>query len=117
MCQQWVLVWVQRECEELRRNLEDSRKQLDSNDQMIRWLNNQVSTSIFVLLGAPLAAHGCNLQPVILESSIMTAVMLQVNEAQLHGVLTSKYSTNYRPALNGVSSTSATGISTCFPLR
>ncbi|EIE25806.1 hypothetical protein COCSUDRAFT_1459, partial [Coccomyxa subellipsoidea C-169] len=32
----------QAECEELRMKVEDSKKQLDSNDQMIRWLNNQV---------------------------------------------------------------------------
>ena len=40
----------------------------------------------------------------------------QVNEAQLHGALSSKYS-SYRPALNGVANTYATGVSTRLPLR
>ncbi|CAL8470011.1 g9553 [Coccomyxa elongata] len=70
----------QAECGELCKKLEESRKQLDSNDQMIRWLNNQV------------------------------------NEAQLHGALSSKYS-SYRPALHGVANTYATGVSTRLPLR
>ncbi|KAK9915645.1 hypothetical protein WJX75_002088 [Coccomyxa subellipsoidea] len=70
----------QAECEELRKKVEDSRKQLDSNDQMIRWLNNQV------------------------------------NEAQLHGAIASKYST-YRPALTGANNAYATGVSTRLPLR
>ncbi len=29
--------------DELKRKLEDSKKQLQGNEQMIRWLNNQVS--------------------------------------------------------------------------
>ncbi len=45
-CQEgwWML---QAECGELRKKLEESRKQLDSNDQMIRWLNNQVRSGTF----------------------------------------------------------------------
>lgn len=41
---------------------------------------------------------------------------LQVNEAQLHGAVNSKYST-YRPALTGASNSYATGVSTRLPLR
>jgi spindle assembly abnormal protein 6 len=32
---------------ELRAKLEESKQQLQSNEQMIRWLNQQVSTSLF----------------------------------------------------------------------
>lgn len=37
---------MQAECEELKRKLADNRKELDSNEQMIRWLNNQVHRMI-----------------------------------------------------------------------
>ncbi len=43
----------QAECEELRRKVEDSKKQLDSNDQMIRWLNNQVQYILRSLSNCP----------------------------------------------------------------
>ena len=33
---------LQAECKDLQKKLEKSQKHLDSNDQMIRWLNNQV---------------------------------------------------------------------------
>lgn len=46
----------------------------------------------------------------------LLAVHVQVNEAQLHGAIASKYST-YRPALTGANNAYATGVSTRLPLR
>ena len=38
---------LQVECRDLQKKLEENQKHLDSNDQMIRWLNNQVRDLLF----------------------------------------------------------------------
>ena len=45
----WAVA-VQAEAEELRGKVEDARAQVQSNEQMIRWLNNQVLHPILPVL-------------------------------------------------------------------
>lgn len=118
---------LQAECGELRKKLEESRQQLDSNDQMIRWLNNQVRTYPCLRIVSLeqcrwVLVSKCNGMVQSLRHFLFTSededvlTIWQVNEAQLHGAHSSKYS-SYRPALHGVANTYATGVSTRLPLR
>ena len=97
---------VQAEAEELRGKLEDARAQVNSNEQMIRWLNNQVLPPAYPLSLPrsrcrgdilPVTALNMHLSPSCTASHGCCCV--QVNEVQLHGVANGKYASFVPAAL------------------
>ena len=105
---------LQAEAEDLRGKWEDSRVQAKNDQQMICWLNSQVcrANTQHVHPGTALRANvapttglgstaGCHSCQALCYQSKGASGGWQVNDAQLHGTLGTKY-TPYSPGLLGI---------------